>query len=186
VFSEPSDTSSGHYDLAFLWCLQSQGKLIFRSLLDHTKYPSKELVSLYHDRWDNELAFDEIKTDLLDRQESLRSKTKEGTIQELWAIVLAYGLIRQQMAIAARAQGDRPKIMGFKISLILISDFFWLISMDTAIGNIPMRLRDLDTKLWRLRNPPRKERPQKPRLVKCPESKYGRLASMAPRMHSDD
>ncbi|MGK3989277.1 hypothetical protein WME99_39895 [Sorangium sp. So ce136] len=37
--------------------------------------PARELVTLYHERWALELSYDELKTDLLDRRESIRGKT---------------------------------------------------------------------------------------------------------------
>ena len=50
---------------------------LLTSLVDPEKYPAKELIALYHERWETELGYDEIKTHLLDRQESIRSKTPE-------------------------------------------------------------------------------------------------------------
>jgi hypothetical protein len=38
-------------------------------------YPAAEVIALYHERWEIEIGYDEIKTHLLEREESIRSKT---------------------------------------------------------------------------------------------------------------
>ena len=48
---------------------------LFTSLLDPKLYPGKSLAHLYHERWEMEVAFDELKTDMLNRKECLRSKS---------------------------------------------------------------------------------------------------------------
>ena len=48
--------------------------LLFTSLRNPATSPAAELAALYHDRWELELAFDELKTHTLDRAETLRSK----------------------------------------------------------------------------------------------------------------
>ncbi len=44
---------------------------LLTSLLDPKKYPAAELIGIYHERWDLEIAFDEIKTTQLERKSSL-------------------------------------------------------------------------------------------------------------------
>ena len=41
-------------------------RTLLTSLLDPIQYPAAELVALYHERWEEEGAFDEIKTHLCD------------------------------------------------------------------------------------------------------------------------
>ena len=43
---------------------------LLTSLTDPEKYPAKELIALYHERWELEIAYDEVKTHLLLRQET--------------------------------------------------------------------------------------------------------------------
>ena len=57
-------------------------QVLLTSLLDATKYPASEIVALYHERWELELGFDEIKTEMLEREESLRSNTPARVCQE--------------------------------------------------------------------------------------------------------
>ena len=40
------------------------------------RVPADEIAMLYHERWELELGYDEIKTELLDREEAIRSRTR--------------------------------------------------------------------------------------------------------------
>ena len=51
---------------------------LLTSLLDPVAYPAAELIALYHERWEIELGFDEVKTDMLDRQERHSQPHSEG------------------------------------------------------------------------------------------------------------
>ena len=44
---------------------------ILTSMLDGVQFPASEIVELYHERWELELGYDEIKTEMLDRLESI-------------------------------------------------------------------------------------------------------------------
>src|SRR6267143_2128815 len=65
---------------------------VLTSLTDPKRFPARELVGLYHERWELELGFDEVKTELLERAEALRSKTPRRVAQELWSLGLLYNL----------------------------------------------------------------------------------------------
>jgi len=52
-------------------------RVLLSSLTDHALYPAKEIIELYHERWELELGFDEVKTHTLERAETLRSKAPE-------------------------------------------------------------------------------------------------------------
>jgi hypothetical protein len=70
---------------------------LLTSLVDAEKHPAKERVALYHERWELELAYDEVKTHLIDREETIRSRTAAGVRQELWGIAIAYNLVRREL-----------------------------------------------------------------------------------------
>ena len=61
-------------------------QILLTSLLDGAAYPAQEIAALYHERWELEIGFDEIKTHTLERAETLRSKTPERVLQELWGL----------------------------------------------------------------------------------------------------
>ena len=86
---------------------------LLTSLLDPKKYPASEIVALYHERWEIELGFDEVKTEMLEREEAIRSKSPTGVAQELWGLALAYNLVRLEMACAAEIAGVPPTRMSF-------------------------------------------------------------------------
>ena len=65
-------------------------KALLTSLLEPSAYPAPQLAALYHERCELELGFDEVKTEMLDRQESLRSKHPDAVEQEVWGVLLAY------------------------------------------------------------------------------------------------
>ncbi len=75
--------------------------LLFTSLLDPVAYPAAELLALYHERWELELTFDEVKTHTLERAEALRSQAPTRVEQEVWGLLLAYNLLRLVMSRAA-------------------------------------------------------------------------------------
>src|SRR5262249_48387487 len=79
---------------------------LLTSLLDPVAFPADEIVLMYHERWELELGYDEIKTELLDREEAIRSRTPTGVQQELWGIFLA---APQANLWAIFGSGRRPR-----------------------------------------------------------------------------
>jgi hypothetical protein len=86
---------------------------LLTSLLDPVKYPKAEITALYHERWELELGYDEVKTEMLEREEAIRSRTPAGVEQELWGIALAYNLVRLEMEQAAQVAQVPPTRMSF-------------------------------------------------------------------------
>ena len=82
-------------------------QLLLTSLVDPKRYPAAELRVLYHERWEIELGFGEIKTDMLERLETLRSKSPTAVTQEMWGVLIAYNLVRLEMKRIAKALGGR-------------------------------------------------------------------------------
>jgi Insertion element 4 transposase N-terminal/Transposase DDE domain len=81
------------------------------SLLDERQAPALELAALYHERWEIEAAFDELKTHLRGRKIVLRSKTPELVYQEFYGLMLAHFAIRGLMHESAlRAQVDPDEL----------------------------------------------------------------------------
>lgn len=154
---------------------------LLTSLLDAEKYPADELVALYHERWETEIAYDEVKTHLLNRQESIRSKTPEGVRQELWGIALAYNLVRVEMERAAAEAGVPATRISFVAALAMIRDEFHTLSLPRmAPGAIPAHLQDLRRRLKRLVLPPRRPNRSYPRAVKLKMSNYPRKRPARP------
>jgi hypothetical protein len=141
------------------------------SLLDHKRYPANELIELYHERWDVELAYDELKTHMQGGPSStLRSKHPNGVNQELWGLLLAYNLVRLEMERFADEAKVRPNRISFTTVFNLICDeWLWLVGTHTP-GAIPKQLKRLRSDMRRLVLPPRRERSY-PRSVRI-KSRY--------------
>lgn len=67
---------------------------LLTTLLDPVAAPALELAALYHERWEVESVFDELKTHLLKGRRVMRSKTAEGVRQEFYGWVLAHYAVR--------------------------------------------------------------------------------------------
>lgn len=67
---------------------------LITSLLDQQQAPGKELAAVYHERWQIEAVFDELKTHLREARRTLRSKTAELVRQEYFGWVLAHYAVR--------------------------------------------------------------------------------------------
>ncbi|MFF0630783.1 transposase [Streptomyces sp. NPDC004296] len=73
------------------------------TLLDHQHHPAAELTTLYHQRWEIETAYLELKSTILGGR-VLRARTPEGIDQEIYALVVVYQLLRTAMADATSTQ----------------------------------------------------------------------------------
>lgn len=148
---------------------------ILTSLTDAEAYPAAELIALYHERWELEIAYDELKTHLLDRQETIRSRTVEGVHQELWGIALAYNLVRLEMERVATEAGVAPTKISFVGALALFRDLFRSMTgrRPYPMARIPEHLHRLRGNLKRLLLPDRRDR-LFPRAVKLKMSNYPR------------
>ena len=83
------------------------------NILDAQQAPALELAALYHERWEIEGVFDELKTHLRANSTVLRSKTPDLVMQELWGLLLAHFAIRQLMAQAAWPRALDPDRLSF-------------------------------------------------------------------------
>lgn len=86
---------------------------LLTNLLDPQQAPGEELAALYHERWEIEGVFDEIKTHLRATSTVLRSKTPDLVQQEFWGLLLAHFAIRQLMAHAAWDRELDPDRLSF-------------------------------------------------------------------------
>ncbi len=147
-----------------------RSQTLLTSLLDPNTYPAQEIVALYHERWELEIGFDEIKTHTLEREETLRSRAPERIRQELWGLAIGYNLVRLEMERAAQRIGLPPSRISYRASLMMIRNF-WLAAWQVATGNLPRRLDILHEDVALLVLPPRRAR-RYPRAVKIKMSNY--------------
>jgi len=83
------------------------------TLLNPRTAPAKDLIVLYHERWEVELVIDEVKTHERAQRKVLRSRTAEGVHQELYGIFLAHYAVRVLMYEAACEVGVDPDRLSF-------------------------------------------------------------------------
>jgi len=86
------------------------------TLTDHHRYPAREIVALYHQRWEIETAYLELKSTLLGGR-VLRARTPAGIEQEIYALLSGYQALRLAMADALLGQEVAPDRAGFTIAL---------------------------------------------------------------------
>lgn len=151
---------------------------LLTSMLDAKAYPSREVVALYHERWELELGFDEVKTEMLEREEAIRSRSPVGVAQELWGLALAYNLVRLEMEQAAAQLKVPPTRLSFVGSLRLIRQSLMLAAFISP-GALPKFLAKLRDDLTDLVLPPRRSARSFPRAVKIKMSNYPRKRPVA-------
>jgi hypothetical protein len=85
---------------------------LLTTLRDAARDPAADLVVLYHERWEQELAIDELKTHQRERP-VLRSQTPAGVVQEIEGLLLAHDVVRAVMQEAAAQEGLDPQQLSF-------------------------------------------------------------------------
>ena len=149
-------------------------QLLLTSLVDDKRYPAAELRALYHERWEIELGFGEIKTDMLERLETIRSKSPSAVAQEMWGLLIAYNLVRLEMERIAGELGVVPTRISFVASLrYFVEQWVWASQTQTP-GAIPQRLSTMRDRLRQFLLPPRRPDRVFPRAVKIKMSNYAR------------
>jgi hypothetical protein len=149
-------------------------QILLTSLVDDQAYPADEIRALYHERWEIELGYGEIKTDMLERLETLRSKSPETVEQELWGLLVAYNLIRLEMERIAEEVGVSPLRISFVAALRYITDEWGWAAITASPGAIPRHLHDMRDKIRCFVLPPRRPDRVYPRAVKLKMSNYER------------
>jgi hypothetical protein len=148
-------------------------QVLLTSLLDPARYPAAEIVELYHERWELELGYDEIKTDMLERLEAIRSEAPERVKQEVWGLAVAYNLVRREMEAAALAWKVAPRRISFRWSLRSIRDLFMWAAVASP-GSLPKMLKKLRVEMEDFILPPRRSERRYKRHVKIKMSGYAR------------
>ena len=98
---------------------------LLTDLLDPSVYPAREIALGYHLRWEIEIAYDEWQTHLATvchgtQHTTFRSQTPEGVLQEAWALVATYNLVRGLMLEAGEVHDVPPLEISFVDTLEVI------------------------------------------------------------------
>jgi hypothetical protein len=111
---------------------------LITTLLDHHQHPAAELVRLYHERWEIEIAYLALRHTILDGR-VLRSQDRPGLEQEIWALLTVYQLLRMAMVTAVESQPDtNPDRASFTTALQAARD-----QLVAADGILPADKPDL-------------------------------------------
>jgi hypothetical protein len=112
---------------------------LLTTLLDPHHHPAAELARLYHERWEIETAYLELKSSILGGR-VLRSRTPDGIDQEIHALLIVYQLLRTAMTDATDSRpGLDPDRASFTTALNTARDQITLaagIIADTVIDLI--------------------------------------------------
>jgi hypothetical protein len=92
---------------------------LLTTLLDERRHPAKRLIVLYHERWEEEISFDELKTHQRERP-VLRSQTPTGAVQEMYGLLLGHFVIRKLMYEAAILEDCAPRELSFVNTLKIL------------------------------------------------------------------
>jgi hypothetical protein len=142
---------------------------LITTLADPARYPARDLAVLYHERWEIETAYFELKSTVLGGR-VLRARTPDGIDQEVYALLVTYQALRGAIADAAAASGTDPDRASFAIALNAARDQVIL-----AAGVTAATVTDLAGNIGRhvLARPMPARRPRtSPRVVKRAISKY--------------
>jgi hypothetical protein len=121
-------------------------RTLLTSLLDRRRFKAEDLAECYRRRWEVETSYRELKQSLLGDALTLRSQHPEGVAQEIWGALIAYNLVRLEMAKAAAQAKVWPTQMSFLRALhILQNEMIWAVGM--APGRLPEHLIRLRTQL---------------------------------------
>jgi Insertion element 4 transposase N-terminal/Transposase DDE domain len=153
-----------------------QKHLLLTNLFDHETYPALQLACHYHERWEEELVFDEQKTHQDPRRPGkpahLRSQTPQGVEQELYALSLGHFVVRALMLEAAQAENRDVDCLSFTGCLRILQA-----RLPECDSSTPLRLQQwyhlLLEEMAQERIEPRRNRVN-PRVVKRKMSKFAK------------
>lgn len=161
-----------HWTTRAVRMVSTSGKqrILLTSLLDRRRFKPEALAECYRRRWEIETSYRELKQSLLGEALTLRSQQPVGIEQEIWGALIAYNLVRLEMAKAALTAKVEPTDLSFIRALhILQHEMIWAVGM--APGKLPAHLMRLRTQMQFAIVEKRRER-LCPRLVKALPKRY--------------
>ncbi len=142
------------------------------TLLDPRRYPARQLIALYHERWEHEIAYLALRHTLGEGR-VLRSTDPAGLTQEMWALLTIYQALRRAMVTAVESRpGTDPDRASFATALHTARDLLTQADGITDADTIDLVGRIGRAVLTDLL-PPRRPRTSV-RKVKSPLSRYNK------------
>lgn len=160
-----------HWQARLIKCMVGgQPRQFLTSLCDARRFPAREIAAHYVQRWEIELGFREVKQSMLRSSTTLRSKLPELVRQEVWGTLIAYNLLRHEIAQMANDLRVCPQRLSFQWLALAITTALYHWPLQTP-GTLPKRLAWLRQQANAYLLPERRTRSY-PRSVKPPRSKY--------------
>jgi hypothetical protein len=154
-------------------CEDFDGKAAYllTSLIDRRAYPAGKVRECYRRRWQIETSYREIKQTMMGMALSLRSHDVETTRQEIWGILIAYNLIRLEMARAAVQVKCAPTEISFILALHAYQ--YEMMSARTlqSLGTVPALIKRMRERILTELNVYRPDR-KFDRVIKAKPQRY--------------
>jgi len=150
--------------------VNGKSKTVFTSL-PHEHYSEAQVADLYHERWEIELGFRDIKSSMQNNAITLRSKKIELVYQEVWGMLLTYNIIRREASQAAVSYGRSPSEIRFKPACQFIAAQLIVMAAAHPMSKTGARLSELRSGVASLFLEKR-PRPSRPRAVKISKTRY--------------
>lgn len=115
--------------------------------LDRRTVKAKELIACYFRRWEIETSYRELKHAMLGSAHTLRSVTVEGVEQEIWGALIAYNLVRVEIARAAAEAKCEPTSISFILALHTIQYECIVAAATQMQGKLPLGMKRLRQRL---------------------------------------
>jgi len=146
---------------------QGEKIILLTSLLDKTKYTTKEIVDLYKKRWEVEIGFRNEKISL--NIEYFHSKNSNGIRQELFAVAIMQVLARIITLIFSKNEKNKPQIKNSIITLAKNIAVFILKKTKKIIRNLNKIISDILSVIY---YKPKEKRCSYPRFSKQTINKW--------------
>jgi hypothetical protein len=160
-----------HWQARLIKCMVGgQQRQFLTSLCDVQRFPARDVAAHYVQRWEIELGFREIKQGMLKKAPILRSRLPELVRQEVWGLLIAYNLLRREIAQMADELQVPPQRLSFQWLALAITTalYHWPLQIP---GTFPKRLAWLRAQPHAYLLPQRRTRSY-PRVLKPVRNKY--------------
>jgi hypothetical protein len=129
--------------------VDDKGKIsyLLTSLTDRKAFKAADVIACYSRRWRIETSYRELKHSMMGSALTLRSMTVDGTEQEIWGALIAYNLIRVEIAKAALEAKCEPTAISFTLALFTIQHELLMAGPAMPQGKLPAMLKRLRERL---------------------------------------
>lgn len=120
---------------------------LLTSLTDRRVFKANDVIACYWRRWEIETCYRELKQTMLGPALTLRSMSVIGVEQEIWGALVAYNLVRIEIAKAALEAKCQPTSISFILALHTIQYESFIAAATQAQGKLPNLLKRLRQRL---------------------------------------